>query len=85
VEGSLIAEWCECSICITTHPRAALSPSRTPALYWDQYQVLTYTGLITDAPPVIPTLHLAAKLLRQVVRQAHHRLRAGARVGRGSR
>jgi hypothetical protein len=30
-------------------PEPPSPPSRTPALYWVRYQVLTYTGLITDA------------------------------------
>ena len=51
-------------------PELPSPPSRTLALYWDQYRVLTYTGLITAAPPVPPTLHLATRLLRQVVRKA---------------
>jgi len=43
---------------------AAVSPlSRTVQLAWDNYDVVTYTGLVTDAPPAPPVLRMAARLV----------------------
>jgi len=43
---------------------AAVSPvSRTIQLSWDNYEVVTYTGLITDAPLVLPELRVGARLI----------------------
>ena len=43
---------------------AAVSPlSRTIQLSWDNYEVVTYTGLITDVPRTVPMLRVGARLI----------------------
>jgi hypothetical protein len=44
--------------------RAPAVPSRTVQLGWDEYGVVTYTGLVTGAPPAPPVLRLAVELVQ---------------------
>jgi hypothetical protein len=44
--------------------RALSPPSRTVQLGWDEYELVTYTGLVTAAPPAPPVLRLAVELVQ---------------------